>query len=94
MKKKGNFLTGLIAGIAAGAAAALLLTPKKGQEAREIITERASDIRDRAGDIRERASGQVSSLRDRVRRGGSRQDVDESGADAANNSPNGPAETE
>ena len=77
MKKNGNFLAGLIAGVAAGAAAALLLTPKKGQEAREIITERASDIRDRA-------SGPISSLRDRARRVRSRAGGDESAEDGDN----------
>ena len=87
MKKKGNFLTGLIAGVVAGAAAALLLTPKKGQEAREIITDRASDIRGRA-------SGPISSLRDRARRVRNRAGGNESSEEESNGSANGSTENE
>ena len=87
MKKKGNFLAGLIAGVAAGAAAALLLTPKKGQEAREIITDRASEIRGRA-------SGPISSLRDRARRVRNRAGGNESSEGESNGSANGSTENE
>jgi gas vesicle protein len=87
MKKKGNFLAGLIAGAVAGAAAALLLTPKKGQETREIITDRASDIRGRA-------SGPISSLRDRARRVRNRAGGNESSEDESDGSANGSAQNE
>ena len=87
MKKTGNFLTGLLAGVAAGAAAALLLTPKKGEEAREIIT-------GRAGEIKERASGPIASLRNRARRARGQSSVEESAEDAANGSANGSTESD
>ncbi len=85
MKKTGTFLTGLLAGVAAGAVAALLLTPKKGEEAREIITGRAVDLK-------ERASGPIESLRNRARRVRGQSSVEESAEEAANDSANGSTE--
>ena len=61
MDAKSTFIAGLIAGALGGAAAALLLSPKEGRETREII-------RDRANQVRGRAAEQISSLRERVRR--------------------------
>ena len=61
MQNKGDFLAGLIAGAAAGAVAAFLLTPKSGSEAREFVA-------DRAVRLRERTEGQISNIRNRVRR--------------------------
>ena len=63
MDGKSAFIAGVIAGALGGAAAALLLTPKEGRETREIILDRANQVRGRAAD-------QISSIRDRVRRGG------------------------
>ena len=63
MQNKGDFLAGLIAGAVAGAVAAFLLTPKSGSEAREFIA-------DRAVRLRERTEGQISNIRNRVRRAG------------------------
>ena len=68
MQNKGDFLAGLLAGAVAGAAAALLLTPKSGSEARELIA-------DRAVRLRERTEGQISNIRNRVR--GARDDDEE-----------------
>ncbi len=61
MDAKSTFIAGLIAGALGGAAAALLLSPKEGRETREIILDRANQVRGRAAE-------QISSLRERVRR--------------------------
>ena len=69
MDAKSTFIAGLIAGAVGGAAAALLLTPKEGRETREIILDRANQVRGRAAD-------QISSIRDRVRRGAGGEAID------------------
>ena len=74
MGDKGNFLVGLFAGAAVGAAAAMLLTPKEGRETREIIIDRARDIRDRA-------EGPISSIRSRIRRNSDDDEDDGNSAD-------------
>ncbi len=69
MKKSSNFLVGIMAGVAAGAAVALILTPKK---SRETIGQRASRLRNRAGgvtdNLRGMASCPVTAVRDTFRR--------------------------
>ena len=46
----GNKLfTGLIAGVAMGAVAGLLLAPKPGKESRRIVASQAGNIRDKTG---------------------------------------------
>ena len=69
MDAKSTFIAGLIAGAVGGAAAALLLTPKEGRETREIIL-------DRANQVRGRAANQISSIRERVRRGSGGEVID------------------
>jgi gas vesicle protein len=66
MKRKeeshwGSFFLGLLFGIAAGAIAAMLTTPKRGEEMRKELTERADELATKARDewvpIFERATG-------------------------------------
>ena len=71
MQNKGDFLAGLIAGAVAGAVAAFLLTPKSGSEAREFIA-------DRAVRLRESTEGQISNIRNRVRRVGNDDEEEDS----------------
>ena len=70
MVTRNKFLNGLIAGAAAGAVAGLLFAPKPGRETRRIVVTRA-------GEMRQKAGGYVGSLRQRVRKGGNIQAVEE-----------------
>ncbi|MBK9941841.1 MAG: YtxH domain-containing protein [Kouleothrix sp.] len=54
------FLAGLVLGAVAGAAAAALLTPRSGAEAREQVAERGLELKNRAEDAVQRAQ-QVAS---------------------------------
>ena len=49
MAQKGNFWLGMVIGAAAGAATALLYAPKRGEELRHDISEKASDAGRKAG---------------------------------------------
>ena len=69
MDAKSTFIAGLIAGALGGAAAALLLAPKQGRETREIIIDRANQVRGRTAD-------QIASIRERSRRGAGGEVVD------------------
>ena len=69
MDGKSAFIAGVIAGAVGGAAAALLLSPKQGRETREIILDRANQVRSRAAD-------QIASLRERARGGAGGEVVD------------------
>ena len=66
MKKTNNFLVGLLAGVAAGAAVALLLAPKRGKEMREAIGGRTNDLRGRAADITDDLRGRAGDIRGRA----------------------------
>ena len=50
MTRKGNFWLGLMVGAAAGAVTALLYAPKKGDELRHDIQDRAKDVGTKAGE--------------------------------------------
>ncbi|HEY0076295.1 MAG TPA: YtxH domain-containing protein [Abditibacteriaceae bacterium] len=47
----GGYWRGVITGLLFGAAAALLLAPKRGEEIRQEIAENASQLKDKAGDF-------------------------------------------
>ena len=61
MRKRNNFILGLLTGAAAGAVAGLLLAPNTGKENRQIIAARATEARQKVGDY-------VGSVRQRIRR--------------------------
>jgi gas vesicle protein len=50
MSSTGNFITGLIIGMAAGSAIALLSTPQTGEETRHMISDKTNQIREKAND--------------------------------------------
>jgi gas vesicle protein len=54
-------------GAALGAAAALLLTPKTGQEARELLSQRSSDVAKKAGELTAEAQGRAGEWLDKSR---------------------------
>ena len=62
MVDRNQLFIGLIAGVLAGAVAGLLLAPKTGKEARQIVVARA-------GEVREKAGRYATSVRERLRRG-------------------------
>ncbi len=62
MADRNQLVTGIIAGAVIGAVAGLLLAPKTGREAREIVVSRAGEVRQKAGQY-------ATSLRERIRRG-------------------------
>ena len=62
MADRNQFVTGLIAGAVVGAVAGLLLTPKVGKEARQIVAARAGEVRQKAGQY-------ATSVLERMRRG-------------------------
>lgn len=49
-----GFALGLVVGVMAGAAAAILLAPQPGSETREMIATRARDVRHQADRLRRR----------------------------------------
>ena len=57
-----DFLYGLMAGAAIGAAIGLLLAPKTGAELRQQLGESAGRLRDRADETYRRAAGAVDDL--------------------------------
>jgi gas vesicle protein len=64
-KGKGNLLVGLIGGAIAGAAAAMLLSPKTGKENRQIVKEGISKGKERIIRGRERIAKGVDRIRNR-----------------------------
>jgi gas vesicle protein len=68
-----GFLPGLIFGAIAGAAVALLTTPRSGRETRELLRTRFPDASDEAEDIVERVTGgirqRIESSREAFREG-------------------------
>ena len=62
MTRGNKLITGLVAGAIIGAVAGLILAPKSGKEAREIVGGQVVQWRNRAGEA-------VGSLRERLRRG-------------------------
>ena len=62
MAKPNSLVTGIIAGAVVGTLAGLLFAPKSGKETREIVATRA-------GVIRQKAGGYVGNLREKMRRG-------------------------
>ncbi len=77
----GDFLTGMLVGGVVGYVAALLNAPRRGDETRQMLTERGRELRDRAmdtvqttvdktgklvSDSRERLNTQMGSTRDQV----------------------------
>ena len=51
MSSDNKLITGFVAGALVGVAAALLLAPTTGSEARSIVTARAAELRRRAAEI-------------------------------------------
>ena len=58
MGRIGSFCTGVVLGGIAGAATALLITPKNGQENRQLVAEYASSMAQSAQDFSNNAYGQ------------------------------------
>ena len=71
MAKPNNLVTGLIAGAVVGTVIGLLFAPKTGKESRDIVATRAGIMRQKAGDY-------VGTLREKMRRGRSLEDSEES----------------
>ena len=68
----GNKLfTGLIAGAVVGTIAGLLLAPKPGREARDLVASRAGEMRQKAGDY-------MVTLRQRIKKAESNDTMEES----------------
>ena len=55
MEESSGYWRGLVTGVIVGAAAALLLTPKKGDELRHELADGASKLKDKAGTLGEKA---------------------------------------
>ena len=70
MAKPNNLITGIITGALVGTVIGLLFAPKTGKETRDIVATRAGVIRQKAGDY-------VGNLRDKMRRGSSLEDSEE-----------------
>jgi gas vesicle protein len=63
----GAFLIGFIIGGLTGAAIALIMAPQSGEETREILRDRAIELRDKASETAQVARDQVGSTADEVR---------------------------
>ena len=74
MTNGNKMVTGLIAGALLGTIVGLLLAPKPGKEARQIVTTRAVEFRQKAGDY-------VGTLREKIRKGGAVDNINESSND-------------
>ena len=70
MERRNKLVSGLIAGAAVGAVAALLFAPKPGGETRRMVATRA-------GELREKANGYVGDLREKMRRSENHEEVEE-----------------
>jgi len=53
----GGFISGFALGIVVGAVLALVFTPKRGDETREMVGERATQLKDKATDLIAHARG-------------------------------------
>ena len=71
MARGGSLLSGLIGGAVAGTVAGLLLAPKAGKEAREIVRDKGGTYIGKSGDY-------ITNLRDRFHRETSDEEVAES----------------
>lgn len=68
-KKKGGWLGALIgfgAGTIVGSITALLLAPQSGEETREKIKDRMTDISDKAGELADRTKESIEEAKDRM----------------------------
>ena len=74
MTNGNKMVTGLITGALLGTIAGLLFAPKLGKETREIVTTRAVEFRQKAGDY-------VDTLRQKIRKGGAVNNINESSND-------------
>lgn len=63
----GAFLIGFIIGGLTGAAVSLLMAPQTGEETREILKDRAIELRDKASETAQTTAQQVSSTASDVR---------------------------
>jgi gas vesicle protein len=63
----GGYMGWFLFGAMLGAAAAILLTPKTGAQARELLTERGGDVARRAQEIANEAQGRAGEWLDKSR---------------------------
>ena len=78
MAKGGSFLTGLTGGAIAGVVAGLLLAPKTGTEAREIVRDKGGTYIGKSGEYISKGGEYITNLRDRFHREKSDEEVAES----------------
>jgi len=60
MAEDAGYFRGIVTGLMLGAAAALLLTPKRGTELRHDLAEGAGKLKDKAGDLGGNVAGTVA----------------------------------
>ena len=70
-KGGGGFVTGLLLGLLAGAALAMIASPQSGEDTRDVLRARAREAADRArdtaGDVSQTVTGTTSDLLERGR---------------------------
>ncbi|PKB83188.1 MAG: hypothetical protein BZY88_02515 [SAR202 cluster bacterium Io17-Chloro-G9] len=63
MMKSNQWVTGIVAGVALGAALGLLFAPKTGKETRQIVGMKTNAVRTKAGDY-------ITSIRNKMKKAG------------------------
>ena len=62
----GGFAAGFIIGAVVGVAIGFLYAPKAGKETRELLREKAGEVKEKAGEVTEKAKEAAASARRRV----------------------------
>ena len=70
-RETNNFLLGMLAGAAVGAASALLLAPMRGEEARNRLRDQMNKARRRATETSQQVQSRISMARERAAEAGS-----------------------